>query len=144
MAQKKKKRQRIMDRAKTFLYDLPEDEFKDLTVTMVAERLGVTPGSLSMACKRHTGNSIEHYLIFHKTRIASMMMYRNPYISIKKVVETLDMSSSSYLARIFKKRYGVTPKEYCNQQKKQIEEDNIKVQQIMKEYEMKKKEEKKG
>lgn len=91
-----------------FIYD---NLHKRITVEMLSEYTGFAPTYLSRLFKKETGSSISDYIQAFKIETACNMLVYSDY-SIADIALTLAFPSQSYFNYIFKKRMGVTPKNY--------------------------------
>lgn len=83
----------------------------DLSVSWVAEKLGLNPKYLSNLFKKETGMSISEYTQKVKVKEAkNMMLYFNR--SITEICNTLHFSDQSYFIKVFKRHTKMTPGEY--------------------------------
>lgn len=60
-----------------------------------------------------TGKSPIRYVIDKKTAMAKKML-ENSNTSVERIAELLEFESSSYFCKLFKKKTGMTPTEYRN------------------------------
>jgi two-component system response regulator YesN len=99
---------RIIDR------DLQDKwEAQGISVTGVADALGISAGHLSRVFKRTTGQTFEHYLMMQRVEAAKRMLL-DPLTTIAETAESCGFSDSAYFARVFRKVAGCSPSEYRN------------------------------
>ena len=82
-----------------------------ITVEELAAFLKLTPSYLSRLFKKETGYSISEYIQLKKIETARNMLIYSEY-SPAQIASTLAFPSQSYFCSVFKKRTGMTPKEY--------------------------------
>ena len=89
--------------------------FRDeLTLSLAAECLAVTPQYLSYAFKKGLGVNFSHYLAYTRIKYAASMML-NTRASITDICFESGFENFSHFSRSFKKHYGLSPREYRNQ-----------------------------
>lgn len=84
---------------------------KPITVEDVAEHLHIERSTLSKKFKRELGFNISSYIMRRKLEEAKSLL-RFSDRTISEISEYLCFSSQSYFQNVFKKKYGMTPKEY--------------------------------
>lgn len=82
-----------------------------ITVTDLAELVGVTPSYLSRLFKKETGSSVSHYIQHKKIDTAKNMLIYSEY-SPAQIASTLAFPSQSYFTEVFRKHTGMTPTKY--------------------------------
>ncbi|MBA4698328.1 MAG: response regulator [Ruminococcus sp.] len=105
--------QKKMEEAKQFI-----DEYYDsanLSLNMVAERIGVNPSYLSNIFKRECGFALSRYIITVRLREAKRRMEEQPYITVTEVAEKVGYTDVYYFSKSFKKFYGVSPSQYLSE-----------------------------
>ena len=88
---------------------------QNLSLNMVAEKLNVSPSYLSRFFKEQTGDGFLNYV--NKSRIdkAKLIIESNGDISISQVADSIGLSNTNALIRLFKKYYAITPGQYREQ-----------------------------
>ena len=82
-----------------------------LTVEKVAEELNIDRSTLSKKFKRELGFNISSFIMRRKLEEAkTLLSYTDKTVS--QISEYLCFSSQAYFQNVFKKKYGVTPREY--------------------------------
>ena len=98
----------IVSRTKEFV---EENLRSELTVTMIADAVGVTSGYLSRVFSASEGKTLIHY-VSEKKIAKSKQLLEDEKNSIRMIATEIGFSSPSYFIRFFKKFTGVTPKQY--------------------------------
>ncbi len=84
---------------------------QSISVEDVAEHIGIDRSTLSRKFKKELGFNISDYIMRRKLEEAkSLLKFTNK--SISEISEYLCFSTQSYFQNVFKKKYGMTPKEY--------------------------------
>lgn len=84
---------------------------QNISVEMIAADLNMDRSTLSKKFKRELGFNISNYIMRRKLEEAkSLLQYTDKTIS--EISEYLCFSTQSYFQNVFKRKYGVTPKEY--------------------------------
>lgn len=89
---------------------LEESICKQLTVEIIAKKLGLSPSNLKMIFKMFCDKGIIEYFNSIKIREAGKMLRKGKRIS--ETAEYLGFQSISYFHVVFKKHMGMTPGEY--------------------------------
>ena len=84
---------------------------QDLSVNAVAEALEMNPAYLSSAFKEKTGQRLLDYINKKKMGYAASLLLDSNK-TVEQVSEESGYLSSRTFIRVFKKYFGVTPKEY--------------------------------
>lgn len=84
-----------------------------ITVEDVAEELGLNRSTLSKKFKQELGFNISDYIMRRKLEEAKSLLHYTDK-SISEISEYLCFSTQSYFQNVFKKKYGMTPREYRN------------------------------
>lgn len=88
-----------------------ENYGKDITLTDMAKRSGVTPEYLSKLFYRETGVNFVSFLQSFRISVAKRMLLSGKY-KIYEVSEAVGFHDQKYFVKVFKKLCGVTPSEY--------------------------------
>ena len=92
-------------------------DFKsDITLTDVANSLGVCPRQASRIIKKNYGSTLSELIERKRLGIAKDLL-KTSDMSISDIVEYINFSSESYFYSRFKKVYGVTPRAYRKHEK---------------------------
>lgn len=84
---------------------------ESISVKLLAKYVGLNPSYLSTLFKRETGKSISSYITEKRMETAKNMLKHSNY-SLSDIGEFLNFSSYSHFARVFRKYYNTSPKEY--------------------------------
>ncbi len=82
-----------------------------ITIERLAEEFHTNRTTLLNDFKKHTGQSINHYLIELRLNMASTML-RDTELSIEEICDRTGFSDISYFSKVFKKGLSLTPSEY--------------------------------
>jgi two-component system response regulator YesN len=93
------------------LHYIKENYNKKISLTAVAEHVGLSSGYLCRIFKEETGASINAYINhLRMTKAGELLKDKNSYI--KEVAVSVGFEDQLYFSRQFKRYYGVTPSEY--------------------------------
>ncbi|MGG1550143.1 AraC family transcriptional regulator [Paenibacillus ferrarius] len=95
-------------RVKSFI---EEHLFGELSLDIVAEHIGVTPNYLSRLFKQSAGVTFIEYVTKRKLEAAAKLLVENNH-SVNEIAAMLGYQSTNHFIRIFKEKYGQTPKQY--------------------------------
>ena len=84
-----------------------------INVTDIAAYVNLNPSYLSKLFKQECGISISEYISEQRLKAAENMLKYSDY-TYSEIASTLMYASQSYFIKIFKKKTGLTPKEYRN------------------------------
>jgi AraC family L-rhamnose operon regulatory protein RhaS len=82
-----------------------------ITIERLAEEFHTNRTTLLNDFKKHTGQSINQYLIKLRLNMASIML-RDTELSIEEICERTGFSDISYFSKVFKKELNLTPSGY--------------------------------
>lgn len=83
----------------------------DLSVSSIAERLRMSPAKIGKICKENLNMSILEYI--NNVRLAKAVEWmENSKLSISEIILKVGIENESYFYKIFKIKYGATPREY--------------------------------
>ncbi len=91
---------------------------EDISLSLVAEEIGISHSYLSTVFKNELKCSYSEYLLKIRLEKAIGLMEAGER-NIRKIAERSGFNSYEYFFSVFKKTYGVTPKEYVKGGKKQ-------------------------
>ena len=77
----------------------------------LAEHVKLNPSYLSVLFKKETGVPVSEYVLNRRIDTAKNMLLYSEY-SASQISEILTFSSQSHFIRVFKKKEGMTPREY--------------------------------
>lgn len=90
---------------------------KKITMKELGERAHVSPNHLALLFKQTTGTTCMQMIADLRLQYATKLL-TNPDLSIETISEQSGFSAASYFISVFRKRFGMTPKEYQNQNKR--------------------------
>lgn len=70
------------------------------------------PAYLSRVFKEETGKNLSAYITDVKMEKAAELLQEN--LRVREVMEQVGYQKSQYFSKIFKEKFGMTPKEYKN------------------------------
>ena len=83
----------------------------DLTRTQIAELVHLSADYLSHLFKRETGLSLSEFILLERMEMAKFLLERTS-LPIGSIADKVGYSYISYFDKVFKKTFGVTPKDY--------------------------------
>ena len=86
-------------------------EYRDGTLEEIAAQLGYSACYLSRLLKDHTGSNFKQLLQKRKLQQAVHLL-ENTTLSADRIMEEIGYENSSYFYKIFRERYGCSPREY--------------------------------
>lgn len=107
--QKEDRNRMIVDTIKEFI----ENNYSDLSLSLqsIATYLKMSPAYVGRIFKQYEQQSVGDYLNDYRLEKARELLIGSDY-NVKEIADYLGFSNSSYFITLFKKKYGVTPKEY--------------------------------
>ncbi len=97
-----------------------EDDFHGASLSRVAERFHVSLPYLSALVRQATGSTFKE-LLQQKRLDKAQQMLRTTDLSVQAIAQAVGYETTSYFYSIYKKAFGITPKEYrdrlCNSNK---------------------------
>ncbi|TNJ64900.1 helix-turn-helix domain-containing protein [Paenibacillus hemerocallicola] len=92
-------------------FDLIERELEDqINLQDIAERLHVSPSHLSRLIRKETGKTFSDHVMMRRMEHAKNMLQQG--FKVNDVAKALGFEDSSYLAKVFRKYWGVSPGVY--------------------------------
>jgi AraC-like DNA-binding protein len=88
-----------------------EENYKNANLSEVAEQLNQPMYFLSRLIKKNTGHTYKDLLQNRRLNQAAYLL-GSTKLSITDIISAVGYENTSYFHRVFKERYGVTPKEY--------------------------------
>lgn len=88
---------------------------EDINGEILAKTVGLNRSYLSTLFKKETGMNLNEYITRKRMEAAENMLKYSEY-SLSDIGEYLNFSSYSHFARVFRKYFGVSPKEYRREQ----------------------------
>ena len=86
-----------------------------LKAEIIASHFGIAVGYLSRYFKKHTGESIQQYIINYKLKLVETRLQHSD-MRINEIVYELGFTDESHLNRLFKKYKGLSPTAFRKQQ----------------------------
>lgn len=90
-------------------------------ILTIAKRVGLNQNTLQQGFKRLYKTSVNEYIRNFRIEKAKELL-ENTDMNITQISYKIGINSRSYFSKLFKKRFGVSPKEYHNQIRKSSEE----------------------
>lgn len=87
-------------------------DYEHLTLSLVAEKIGVNPSYLSSIFKKEWGETLSHYIIRIRLEKAQEILREKPWITIENVARMCGYTDVYYFSKSFKRFYGVTPAKF--------------------------------
>ena len=88
-----------------------EENYRAASLTDVAAAFHVGLPYLSAEVKRATGSTFKE-LLLHKRLDKAVRLLRETRLTIQEVCAAVGYDNTSYFHRVFRRRYGKSPKEY--------------------------------
>ncbi|MBU2905929.1 AraC family transcriptional regulator [Arenibacter algicola] len=86
----------------------------------LAKRVGVNQNKLQQGFKFLYKTSVNEYIQNYRLEKAKELLETTD-LNITEITYKIGISSRSYFSKLFKAKYGISPKEYCNQFRKQAQ-----------------------
>lgn len=83
---------------------------KEISLSDIASRLGITPEHLSRKFKAETGFGFNEYLTLIRLQHAEHMLKKEPGRSVGEIAFAVGFNDSNYFSKRFREIYGVSPK----------------------------------
>lgn len=87
---------------------------KKITMQELGEKAHVSPNHLALLFKQATGVTCIQMISDLRLQYATRLL-ENPNLNIETISAQSGFSAASYFISVFRKKYGITPKEYQNQ-----------------------------
>lgn len=88
-----------------------EDHYKEGTLTELAELTRQPVSGLSRFIKRESGQTFQQLLMQKRLNQAAFLLTTTS-VAVEDIIAAVGYDNSSYFHRIFKEKYGATPKKY--------------------------------
>lgn len=98
-------------------YVVENNYANNISLAAVSELIGLTPPYLSALFKERTGQTFTEYLVSVRIRKAKELL-RTGSFKIYEVAEQVGYADVRYFGEIFKKKTGLTPKEFMTKETK--------------------------
>ena len=89
---------------------------KKITMQELGDKAHVSPNHLALLFKQSTGTTCMQMIADLRMQYA-LKLLENPTLSIETISEQSGFSAVSYFISVFRKRFGITPKEFQNRSK---------------------------
>lgn len=99
----------VVDTIKEFI----ENNYSDINLSLqsIASYLKMSPAYVGRIFKQYEGGSVGDYLNGYRLDKACELLIESNY-NVKEIADFLGFNNASYFITLFKKKYGVTPKEF--------------------------------
>ncbi|WP_246848925.1 AraC family transcriptional regulator [Aquimarina sp. U1-2] len=92
-----------------------KDEIDSIgSIVNLAQRVGLNQNTLQNGFKHLYNTSVNEYIKNHRIETAKELMESSD-LNITQITYKVGINSRSYFSKLFKKRFGVNPKQYLNQ-----------------------------
>lgn len=92
---------------------------EDISLEQTAEYVDINPSYLSAVFKKETGVNFMQYLTDIRMQCACGLMMDEPNLLLDDVAERVGYHSASYFSRIFRSRFGMSPRNWLQERMKQ-------------------------
>lgn len=93
-----------------------EENYKEGTLTELAELLNQSVTGLSRFIKKNSGQNYRQ-LVQQKRLNQAVFLLTTTRLTVEEIILAVGYDNTSYFHRIFRERYGVTPKKYRDERK---------------------------
>jgi len=97
-----------------------ENYMQPISLARISENAYLSPVYISRVFKELMGEAPINYLIRVRLAKACERMQQQPDISIRAVATSVGYDDAYYFSKLFKKHYGVSPREYMLMQEKPL------------------------
>ena len=94
-----------------------EEDYRNANLTELARQMGESLYYYSRIIRRNTGNSFKELLLRKRMNKAEQLLAETQ-LSVSDIILAVGYDNSSYFYRAFRKRYGISPREYREQVKR--------------------------
>lgn len=91
-----------------------------LSAGYLAERVGLSAVQLGKLFKKHCGKTIPEYITDYRLEKAVAWM-KNSNLTVSEIAQRCGYQNESYFFRVFKEKYGITPRQYEKQHREGYE-----------------------
>ena len=88
-----------------------EKHYSDISLSDLAQKYYFHPNYLSSLIKEETGKTFSELLLSSRLRHACIYLAQTN-MQVQEIIEEIGYSDKTYFYSLFKKQYGITPKEY--------------------------------
>lgn len=97
---------------------------QNLSVDYLAKEVGTNVNKLQEGFKHMYQNTVNKYMQQVKLEAAKEMLNSSDY-NISEIVQQIGLTNRSYFSKVFKEKYGVSPKYFLQSSQEKEEEDSI-------------------
>ncbi len=115
-------RQATIERIEEAVAIIDEELEKVDAVVNLAKRVGLNQNTLQNGFKQLYKTSVNEYIQNFRVEKAKALL-ENSELNITEITYKVGINSRSYFSKLFKKKYGVTPKQYLEQQRNSQDEE---------------------
>lgn len=101
----------------SILNEMKQDYAKDISLTKLAEKYGISSGHLSTQIKQELGISFSEYITAKRMQKAKELL-QNEILSVEEVADAVGYHDYFYFTKAFKKTLGISPSKYRKELKK--------------------------
>lgn len=109
-----------IDRIHKCINYIKENYAQQLDLDSLSATAALSPQKLQLGFREYYGNTVTAFIRDFRLQIAEELM-RNSELNVSQIVYSIGLTSRSYFSKIFKNKYEVSPKEYIQKFKMQIE-----------------------
>ncbi len=91
--------------------DILDNLFSPLSLSVVAESLGVSPAHLARCFRKETGLTVNAYITQQKIDAAKSLL-RSTNRDVHEISDALSFSSPAYFGKVFRQQTGMTPTQF--------------------------------
>ena len=84
---------------------------EELSLSALADTVGLSPAYLSSLFKKETGETVTDHLTGLRTALAARLL-RESTLPIQEISSFVGYPDNNYFIKVFRKKYGITPGEY--------------------------------
>ncbi len=97
------------------IYEVKKRPDFSFSVGYLCQNYMLSPQKLQLGFKTFTGKTVANYILEQRLLLAEELI-KEGNLSISQIVYSVGLSSKSYFSKIFKNRFGCSPKSYANSQ----------------------------
>lgn len=107
----------LCDLAIEFILAQKNEKLSELSVEQIAQELNVSRSYLARIFKRERNFSLKEYLLREKMIRSTILLVKEPQMTVNELSEKMGFLDTDYFAHIFKKYFGISPGRYreCKQ-----------------------------
>jgi two-component system response regulator YesN len=112
------KKDSLCDLAIEFVLAQKNEKLGELGVEQIARELNVSRSYLARIFKRERNFSLKEYLLREKMIRSTLLLAKEPQMTVKELSEEIGFLDADYFALLFKKYFGISPGKYRECKKK--------------------------